>query len=419
MSHAIQAPDVPAPGSVGAANAPGRVHPRYALRAALVGAVAVVGILLAFIWPSATTTTKHLPVVLIGSPAQEQRVQDKASANDAGFDVTRVDTREQAEQLLKERKAYGAFVYSGESTLEVLTASAASPAAAQLIGRVVQGLGQDAQKSYITSQQAKAQNAATLAAQAAGQAGAAKSLAGVVQQMQATVPPESPQLQALAAQAAQQQKAAEDAAAKAKAAKAAASSTTAPSVTVTDVAPLASSDPRGSSLATVGLPLTLGGMLGGSAIALMIRGTRSRLVGVVLYGVLGGLAIVLIMHTWLGVLQGHWGLEWLTAGLSLGATAALIVGLQALIGQLGVLLGSGINMVIANPMSSLSFPKEYLPKPWGDVGQMFIPGSTGTLLRDLSYFPEASVGQQWAVLVVWLVMGMGLSLVAAGVRRGW
>lgn len=422
MSHAVEASPyrprraAPTPGSIETATEPGRTHAGHSLVAALVGTLAVAAILLAFLWPSITTTTRHLPVVLVGSSAQEAAVQKQADVQNAGFEIAHLGSRAEAEQALKERKAYAAYVYAADGSFELLMATAASPVGAQLNGRVATGLGQDLQKSYITDQQARVKNAAALGAQAAGQAGAAKSLGAVVQQMKASMPEGTPQLVALSSQLAQTQKAAQDAAAKAKTAQDSVTSSVAPTVKVTDVVPLADGDPRGSSLATAGLPLTLGGMFGGVLVSILLRGTKSRVLGVVMYGAIAGLAIILIMHNWFDVLQGHWALEWLAAGMSLAATAALISGLQGLMGRFGMALGSTINMFIGNPMSSLSTPKEYMVGAWGEIGQMFVPGATGTLLRDLSYFPQANLTQLWLTLACWLVGGVLLSVVASAIR---
>jgi hypothetical protein len=91
--------------------------------------------------------------------------------------------------------------------------------------------------------------------------------------------------------------------------------------------------------------------------------------------------------------------------LGIIATAAIIVGLNALIGKAGIAVGAVITLFIGNPLSSLTQPKEFLPAPWGDLGQWLVPGASGTLLRDLSYFPDTSATFPWLVLVGWAVTG--------------
>ncbi|MDN6605244.1 hypothetical protein [Brevibacterium sp.] len=61
--------------------------------------------------------------------------------------------------------------------------------------------------------------------------------------------------------------------------------------------------------------------------------------------------------------------------------------------------------------SAMEAPKEFLAGSWGDIGQFFVPGASGTLLRDLSYFPDAPMAMQWWVLIGWLALGIVLMLI--------
>src|SRR5690606_25627401 len=164
-------------------------------------------------------------------------------------------------------------------------------------------------------------------------------------------------------------------------------------------------------LAIAGLPLTLGGIVGGVLTSMGIRSRRMRLVGTVVYGIVGGLALALIMQTWFGILQGNFGLNALAIGLSIAATVGLINGFVSLIGPAGIAIGAVLTMLIGNPIASLNQPKEFLAGSWGDIGQFFVPGAAGTLLRNLSYFPDASMSLQWWVLSAWLTGGIALILV--------
>src|SRR5699024_9017121 len=85
-------------------------------------------------------------------------------------------------------------------------------------------------------------------------------------------------------------------------------------------------------------------------------------------------------------------------------------GFVSLIGPAGIGIGAVLTMFIGNPIASLNQPKEFLVGVWGDIGQFFVPGAAGTLLRDLSYFPDAALGLQWCVLIAWLVGGLAVNL---------
>ncbi len=195
-----------------------------------------------------------------------------------------------------------------------------------------------------------------------------------------------------------------------------------PHITTTDVAPLSPDDPTGSGMAITGLPLALGGVVGGVLISLLVTGRRRRAAAVLAYGVVGGLALTTILQSWFGILQGPFWLNALAIGLTVAATAALINGLVSTIGTPGILLGVVITVLIGNPISGTSAPQEFLPWHFGAIGQYFVPGAGGSLLRSLSYFPDAPRAREWWVLTAWLLAGGLLILIGhlrahAGQRR--
>lgn len=98
-----------------------------------VGLVAVVAVVvLAFLWPSVTAEPKNLPVAAAGDPAVVAQVQAELDQNAEGaIELVAVADRDAAVDLVESRDAYGALVLGQQP--EVLTASAASPAVAQLL----------------------------------------------------------------------------------------------------------------------------------------------------------------------------------------------------------------------------------------------------------------------------------------------
>ncbi len=182
-------------------------------------------------------------------------------------------------------------------------------------------------------------------------------------------------------------------------------------VAVTDVVPLADTDPRGTGLTAALFPLVLGGMLGGIAISIAVIGAMRRVVAVVVYSVAGGLVLAGIAQSWFGALQGDYWLNSAAIALALAAIAAPITGLAALMGRPGIAVGAVTMLLIANPISAAALPKEFLLQPWGEIGQWFPPGAAATLIRELSYFPAADMLFPWLVLTAWAVGGILLSLV--------
>ena len=147
-------------------------------------------------------------------------------------------------------------------------------------------------------------------------------------------------------------------------------------------------------------------MLGGVLISLLVAGSWRRLTAVAGYAVIGGLAIAGILQGWFGILQGDFWLNALAVGLSLFATAAFIVGMNALLGRAGIAVGAVLTVLVGNPISAAAQPLQFLVGPWGAVGQWFVPGASVTLLRDLSYFPDASSTFPWLVLLGWAAVGV-------------
>jgi hypothetical protein len=309
--------------------------------------IAVAVVVLAFVWPTLTSIVKDIPITVAGTHAQVKTIKDALDKESKGtFVVTATATRSGAIHRIKTRDAYGAIV-AGTSP-EVFSASAGSLPIAQVLDQIAIGL------------QTKAN--------AAAQAGVAHAIA----------------------------------------AGKAPVGTVAPTVTVkvTDVVPLASTDSRGLGLTTSAFPLVLGGIVGGVLIALLVTGSRRRLVAVVVYAVVTGLAVTTILQSLFGVLQRDYVSNLGAVILAMGATAAFIVGMNALMGPGGLAIGSVVTMLVGNPLSAAAQIPQFIAGPWGAVGQWFVPGASATLLRDLSYFPLANAEFAWLVLAGWTAVGL-------------
>lgn len=335
----------------------------HAVRTAVLAAAAVCVVLLAFAWPSITAKVQNLPVAAVGTAEQIAQITSKAPEGTLG--IKTAASRDEAIDLIRHREVYGAIVLV--SAPEILIASAGSPVASQALTQMGAQMQSLIQSQAIAALQT-ALKQATVAAQQAAAGGHAPSSAQN---------PPAPQTAPAAI----------------------------PTVTVTDVVPLSPDDPRGAGLAVAGLPLAMGGMIGGVLISLLVSGTWRRLGAILAYGVFAGLGLAGILQGWFHILQGDFWANAGAIGLGVVATAAIIVGLNALIGRAGIALGAVITLFVGNPLSSLTQPKEFLPAPWGDLGQWLVPGASGTLLRDLSYFPDAAAAFPWLVLAGWAVLG--------------
>lgn len=339
---------------------------RFAALFGLAAALVVAVIVLAFVWPAATSQPQNLPVGIDGPADAVSAVEGVLAEQDPEpFVLHSVDSRADAVERIEARELYGAILLGDEP--EVLIATAASPVAAQALRGVA------AQLQLQIDQ--RAQDALTdqlTAIMGALQSGQLPQLPG------GAAPGGIPEV---------------------------------PEVTVTDLVPLTEGDATGAGLAASVFPLVLSGMLGGILLTLLVQGVVRRLIGLVVFGAVAGALIALVMQTWFGILQGDWLLNATVIGLGVSATSALVIGLAAVMGPPGIAVAAIITLFIANPIAGAAAPPQFLPEPWGAIGQWFVPGASATLLRSVMYFPDAATAVQWTVLGAWLVGGVVLAVV--------
>jgi hypothetical protein len=305
-------------------------QPPVLMRATLIAAavVAAQALLIGlFAWPAANAEPRDLPIVVAGpAPAAEQLAARLRAERPGAFDITTVADAASADEVLRDREAYAAFVL-GADGVALHTASAASPTVAQLL------------------------------TQAAGQLGS-------------------------------------------------------PQVRVTDVVPTDADDPRGAGFAAGFLPLAITSLVLGAALAAVVASRSGRLLGVVAYAVLAGLAGTLVLQQWLGVLPDHYLANAAAIGLFALAASATVAGLGSVLGYPGIGLGALLVFLVGNPLSAVSSAPELLPEPWGQVGQWLPVGAGGGALRSAAYFDWAGATRPISVLVGYAVFG--LALVVAG-----
>lgn len=182
-------------------------------------------------------------------------------------------------------------------------------------------------------------------------------------------------------------------------------------VTVTDVVPTDKDDPNGVVLSIGILPLVMTSMLAGILLGLAIASRWLRLVGVVLFAALAGLASMAIGQYALGAVPGSYLLNAAVVGLLALAVSASMIGLIAVLGSPGAGVGVAVLFVLGIPLAGLTSAPALLPTGWGAFGQFLPPGAGGTLLRSVVYFDSAGAATPLAVLAGWAVVGLALLLV--------
>ncbi|MBF6189968.1 hypothetical protein U3653_06300 [Nocardia sp. CDC186] len=187
----------------------------------------------------------------------------------------------------------------------------------------------------------------------------------------------------------------------------------APAARVEDVVAADSDDPRGAAFGAMVLPLVMSGIAAGVLLALLIPSIGGKVLGLVTFGVAGGLLGMSIIQGWLSVVPGSYPVLAAVGGLVSFAVAGSVVGLAAVIGRAGIGIAALTMLLIGNPFSAATSAPELLPQPWGAVGQLLPPGAAASLLRSVAFFDGAAATGPLVVLLVWSAAALGLLGVAA------
>ncbi|MFI6980147.1 ABC transporter permease [Embleya sp. NPDC050154] len=188
-------------------------------------------------------------------------------------------------------------------------------------------------------------------------------------------------------------------------------------VPVVDVVPAPADDPRGAGLGGAVLPLVMTGMFSGIFLTLFVPRLRLRLAGAALFAALGGLAATGLLQGWVGALSGPYAVDAGAVALLLLAVNLPIIGLAAVLGRPGIVLGAVTMFLIGNPLSGATSAPELLPQPWGTLGRLLPPGAGGNLLRSTAFFDGNGAGGHLVVLGAWIALGAVLSA-ASGLGLG-
>ena len=182
-------------------------------------------------------------------------------------------------------------------------------------------------------------------------------------------------------------------------------------VPVVSVVPADPDDPRGAGFAAGFLPFAMTSLLAGALLTLLVRGRTARLAGLAAYAVLAGVAGVVVLHDWLGVIDGSRLAEGGVIGLFALAAAATVAGLGALLGRPGIGLGAA-GVPGRQPALGCLRRSRVAAQPWGEIGQWLPVGAGGTALRSAAFFDGAGAGQAVTILAGYAVAGLLLVLLA-------
>lgn len=349
----------------------GRKRPPTWVLASAVGLLVAVVVALfasAFVWPMKASDPKNIPFGLAGDGEQLVQVEEQLGAQRPDlFDIATYEDRGAVVQAIERREIDGGLVVT-DAGMEMLTASAGSPQVSQMLTQLAAGMTEQ--------QEAQAQQAMTEALeQAAAQDASAEQLLAVQEE-------------------AQQQ-------------------AEAVGIETTDVV-------AGGELAQAGnlvmLPALIGGVITAMLSLFVVKRPWYRIVSVLSGSLLAGLSGALVLGPWMGVLTGSFGMTWLALSAGGMAISATIMGLGTLLGNAGIGLGVVLMMLVGNPWGGMLVPSEFLGGFMGWLGSHMPNGNVITVVKNITYFPEASQTSQWWVFGIWAAIGLALWLVGASIQ---
>ncbi|WP_433522343.1 hypothetical protein ACQPZ2_35085 [Nocardia pseudovaccinii] len=190
----------------------------------------------------------------------------------------------------------------------------------------------------------------------------------------------------------------------------------APAAPVEDVVAADPDDPRGTAFGAMVLPLVMSGIAAGVVLGLLIPSVGGKAIGLITFGIAGGLLSIVIIQTWMSVVPGPYLTLAAVAGLVSFAVSGAVVGLSTAIGRAGIGIAALTMLLVGNPFSAATSAPELLPQPWGTIGQLLPPGAAASLLRSVAFFDGAAATKPLVVLAIWAIAA--LVLLGVGALRG-
>jgi hypothetical protein len=193
------------------------------------------------------------------------------------------------------------------------------------------------------------------------------------------------------------------------------------------VNPLPKSDGRGLVGFYTAIGWVVAGYLGATLLSLAFgpstarRDAGWRIAAIAVLALIMAIGGAVISDGIAGYDHGFFGLI-LIGFLTVLAVGTTTLALQGLLGMLGTGVAILIFVVLGNPAAGGAYAGELLPGLWRTFGQLIPTGAATTAFRNVTYFPDASIGGPLAVLLIWFAVaataaiglfGRGLNMSAA------
>lgn len=180
-------------------------------------------------------------------------------------------------------------------------------------------------------------------------------------------------------------------------------------VTYDEVAPTTDDDPNATGLSVLALPLAFGGMISAGILSFTMKRRYSlRVLGSLSFSVIAGFLVGAILQFGFGTFDAnYWELSLILA-LGIAGTSMFVLGLESLIGYAGLGIGAVLTLFVSNPLSGIATGWQWLPSPWGMVGQYLPIGAAGNAARSVGFFDGAGATHSVVTLIVWVLVGLSL-----------
>ncbi|WP_291055663.1 ABC transporter permease [Herbiconiux sp.] len=191
-------------------------------------------------------------------------------------------------------------------------------------------------------------------------------------------------------------------------------------LTVTDLNPLAASDPGGLVLFYLALACTIIGFVG--AIQTRVNAGLT-LAGELIWDVARAALVGLVVTLTAGPILGFESFPilpvWAVLSVTVFIAGAVYSFFRVVIGGRWALLPTWVLFIlVSNPSSGGAVAPQLLPPFYEFMGRWMPTGATVRALRDLTYFPNAGHPEPYLVLGVWLLVATAAFVIARRIKYG-
>ncbi|MDT0270077.1 ABC transporter permease [Streptomyces sp. DSM 44915] len=174
-------------------------------------------------------------------------------------------------------------------------------------------------------------------------------------------------------------------------------------ITVRDIKPLHSGDPRGLALFYMNLAAVICGFLGAIQLSVNARRLRpgERIVVIAGYSLLGGLCIVAAVDWLLAAVPLPFPLSWLILAATMFTAGMVFTMFNTLFGRWAVLPTWALLVLLGNPSSGGAVSWPLLPSAFGTIGRWLPPGASVSAQHTAVYFHGHQHLHPYLVLAGW------------------